>query len=394
MDMFDTKKIEKYLKKNFTGYCEHLLHMVEINSHSLNAKGLNRLSAYTSRLFKDLGFKAEKIPAENSPGAHHLFLSQKGAGPVSICYVSHLDTVFTEWEEKENNFKWKVKQGRAYGPGTSDIKGGTLMIYMVLDVLRQFNPELFSQVTWKIFLDATEETCSDDFGRLCLERMDDHTRACLIFEAGNIKGNSCYVVSRRKGRAVFTVEVLGRSSHAGSQHDKGVNAIVHLGQVIQDLASLTDYEQGVSVNVGIVQGGTALNRVPDHARADVEVRADNTEAFDRTVKKVLAWNKRKGRARVKVTLVHRVPAWSANGPTDELCRIWKKAGRELGMNVKTESRGGLSDGNWVWQTVPTIDGLGPAGGGEHTTGEYVDLTSIIPRILLNCRAISILLQEY
>jgi glutamate carboxypeptidase len=159
------------------------------------------------------------------------------------------------------------------------------VLYMMMDCLKRFAPEFFSSVSWRLFFDATEETVSDDFGALCLERMDAATRACLVFESGAFSRGIFPLVTARKGRAVFSIESEGRSAHAGTSHGEGVNAIVGLSSLIKELSALTDYSRGVTINVGSVHGGGEVNRVPDRARAEMEMRAFDNEAFRETEEK-------------------------------------------------------------------------------------------------------------
>ena len=393
--------VEHYLLENFSFFTNCFQEMVNINSHSNNTDGLNKLAAVTAEYFQELGFVAELIPSEYSGGAHHLKLFKQGRGEQSIVLLSHLDTVFTREEEQENKIQWRVDGDRIYGPGTNDVKGGTVIILMMMHVLKRFYQSLFDDVSWVVLLDATEETRSDDFGGVCIDSCDAATRACLVFESGGFMNNTFSLVTSRKGRAVFRVSVHGKSAHAGSNHQDGVNAIVHLSYMIQKFAGLTDYAQGLTVNIGTISGGSTLNRVPHYASVDLEMRASDHDVFEKARKTMLSFNGYKSKidpedkswAGVTVELIRQVPAWPVNELTGQLFEVWVEAGKLLKYSVREESRGGLSDGNWVWHRVPTIDGLGPAGADEHSAGEYVMISSFVPKIILNCEALRLLLEK-
>ena len=394
-------EIQHYLYERFDYFITCLQKMVSINSHSKNAEGLNELAGVTIEYFKKLGFVAELIPSEHSSGAHHLKLFKQGRGEQSIVLLSHLDTVFTREEEQENNIQWRVDGDRIYGPGTNDVKGGTVVILMMMHVLKRFYQSLFDDVSWVVLLDATEETRSDDFGGVCIDSCDAATRACLVFESGGFMNNTFSLVTSRKGRAVFRVSVHGKSAHAGSNHQDGVNAIVHLSYMIQKFAGLTDYAQGLTVNIGTISGGSTLNRVPHYASVDLEMRASDHDVFEKARKTMLSFNGYKSKidpedkswAGVTVELIRQVPAWPVNEHTGRLFAVWMEAGKLLNCSVQEEARGGLSDGNWVWHRIPTLDGLGPAGADEHSAGEYVLRSSFIPKTVLNCKALLMLLDD-
>ena len=401
-------RVSHFLEESKSRYLHILEEMVSINSWTENREGVRALGEYTADLFAGLGFTPEFVPSRNPLYGSHVILTRKGSGRASISCVSHLDTVFPPGEEQDHNFHFRLEGDRAFGPGTSDIKGGTLVMFMMLESLSHEVPSLFESVNWKLFFDASEETISDDFGTLCLDNMDAGTLACLIFEADGGRIDEFSLVTSRKGRAVFTIESFGRAAHAGSAHKSGANAIVHLCGIIERAAALTDYERGITVNVGMISGGMALNRVPDYAAAQVEMRAHDESVFRESVDAMLSLagsDPSGGKSlscTAKISLDRRVPSWPGNERTDHLFSVWEEAASVAGMRIVPEQRGGLSDGNWLWHRVPAIDGLGPLGGNEHCSGgpgkdrigqEFVITGSLAPKAALNALALVILLQS-
>jgi glutamate carboxypeptidase len=324
--------------------------------------------------------------------------------------VSHLDTVFPPEEEARNNFHWRAEGDRIYGPGTHDIKGGTAMIWLVLSALRSQAREVFEEMTWKLFWNSSEETLSQDFGEVCRKGFDHETLAALVFESEGRLGEDHLMVVARKGRATWRVTVSGRGAHAGAKHQQGANAIVQLSQTIQRIASLTDYSRDLTFNVATISGGTVLNRVPHSAVAEGEFRAFTSEAYAQGKTALLALAG-PGEVRspvdrfaceVKVEVLTESRPWPRNADTDRLAEIWQKSGTELGISVNVEERGGLSDGNLLWDAVPTLDGLGPWGDNDHCSErsadgskvpEFVDVTSFVPKAALNTVAILKLVEQ-
>ena len=381
-----------------------LREMVGINSFTGNREGVNRLACLTAECFAPLGFEAESVPSTNSDWGHHLVLTRPGTSQGSLAMISHLDTVFPPEEEARNHFHWQVEGDRIYGPGTHDIKGGTVMMWLVLSALKAHAPAKFDEITWRLFWNSSEEALSHDFGDVCRNQFDRHTLGALVFESEGRLGDERLLVVARKGRGTWRVTVKGRGAHAGSKHQHGANAVLQLGQTLQQVAALTDYQRDVTFNVATVSGGTVLNRVPHEAIAEGEFRAFTPERFV-WAKTALMKLAGPGQVRspvdryacnVEVELLGESRPWPRNPDTDRLAALWQKAGAELSLPVGLQERGGLSDGNLIWDAVPTLDGLGPWGDNDHCSErtadgsklpEFVEVSSFVPKAALNTVAI-------
>jgi len=402
--MQESAPLREYLEKQLPAALEMLRQMVGINSFTGNRDGVNRLACFTAECFAPLGFTAENVPSYNKAWGEHLVLTRRGRSDRSIAMVSHLDTVFPPEEEERNDFRWLPEGDRIFGPGTHDIKGGSVMIWLLVSALQSLAPKLFEDITWKLIWNSSEECYSPDFGELCRARFDSGTLAALVFESEGRAGKSSRMVVARKGRGTWRVTVSGRGSHAGGKHDHGANAIVQLGRTVQRIAALTDYTRGLTVNVGTICGGTVLNRVPHEAVAEGEFRTFTPEAFAYAKSSLLALAG-KGEVHspadgyvceVKVEVLTESSPWPRNAATDGLYKVWKQAADELGLAVDCEERGGLSDGNMLWDAVPTLDGLGPWGDNDHCSErsadgaklpEFVEVSGFVPKALLNVTAI-------
>ncbi len=397
-------QLADFLKQQLPAALELLKKMVAINSFTTNRNGISQLAKFTAESFRELGFTEDYTPSFRKDYGDHLVMTRPGRTTRTIGLISHLDTVFPPEEEKRNNFVWREAGERIYGPGVMDIKAGTVMIHLILSALRKIAPDVFEDITWKILLNSSEEVYSPDFGTLCLNRLGKETLAALVFESGVRSEKQFLVVTARKGRAVFRVTAEGRGAHAGSHHERGINAVVQISETIQRIAAVTNYSKGVTVNIGNVSGGTVINRVPHLATAELEMRSFSAEAYREAVNAIMALNG-KGSVKsaedgqvcdVKVELLTESPPWPRNDATLNLYQVWRETGRELGLTVLNEERGGLSDGNFICHAVPTLDGLGPNGDNAHCSEqsadgtkeqEYVDVASILPKATLNTLAI-------
>src|SRR5712671_6205606 len=149
--MENPDSLRKFLEPKMPAALEMLRGMVDINSYTTNREGVNRLGRFTAQCFAPLGFTAEFVPCTNPEFGDHLVLTRKGRSAKSIALISHLDTVFPPEEETRNNFHWQVEGDRIFGPGTVDIKGGTVMMWLVLVALREHEQKVFDDITWRLF---------------------------------------------------------------------------------------------------------------------------------------------------------------------------------------------------------------------------------------------------
>lgn len=396
--------LTQYLEGQLPAALDLLRQMVEMNSFTGNRAGVNALGRFTAGAFAPLGFTAEFVPSVNPNYGDHLVLTRAGRTQRSIALVSHLDTVFPPEEEARNNFRWQPEGDRIFGPGTHDIKGGTAMIWLVLQALRRQAPQVFEDITWKLFWNSSEETLSHDFGDVCKARFTNETLAALVFESEGRLADERLMVVARKGRGTWRATVTGRGSHAGAKHRHGANATVQLAHTIQRIAALTDYSRDLTFNVGTIAGGTVLNRVPHEAVAEGEFRAFTPEAYTHGKAALLALAG-PGEVRsvadryactVGLEILTESRPWPRNADTDRLAALWCEAGVETGQRVNVEQRGGLSDGNLIWDAVPTLDGLGPWGDNDHCSErsadgsklpEFVEVSGFVPKAVLNTTAI-------
>ncbi|HSH02630.1 MAG TPA: M20/M25/M40 family metallo-hydrolase [Anaerolineae bacterium] len=404
-------QIDAYLQDNYDTYLTMLQKMVGINSYTGNIAGIKQLAEFTAAQFAPLGFTPHYHDAYDPVYGQHLVLTKEGKTAQTVAFVTHLDTVFTAEEERINNFHWRPEGNKLYGPGTVDIKGGTVLIYMLLSAIKHTAPTLFHNTRWVILCDSLEETSGIGFRDLTEQYLDpEQTAACLVFEGGRRRQDEYWIVTARKGMAVFELLVHGRAAHAGAAPHHGANAVVQLAELIPKIHAFNDPQRDLTFNVGPIEGGTVVNRVPHFARAEIEMRAFDAQAYQDGLNQMLALNGYSSvkspidgfPCRVEVNVYRSMPAWPPNPATNKLAAIWEEACHHLGFICHHEHRGGLSDGNHIWDYVPTLDGLGPHGNNAHCSErtadgtkdqEYATADSFIPKTILNTLSIINLLTD-
>ena len=411
----DIDRLTHHLRGLLPGGLAFLRRMVAINSHTLNREGVRRNADLVQEAFGPLGFTYERIPAADPAHGEHLILTREGGSAGTIWLVTHLDTVYPPELEARCHFGWEETGDRIYGPGVVDIKGGTMMIHLVLSALKDMFPAAFERVTWKIGANACEEVLPPDFSRLVIEkncersdnRPGSEVLAILVFEPGAVCGDEFTYVTTRMGKAEFVVSAMGRSAHGGRPHH-GANAVVELADAITKLHALNDHSCGKLCNVGVVAGGTAVNVVPALSEARVEVRAGTPDSLREMIDAVLALRGPGSvvspadgfRCQVDVHKSLETAPMPENPGTARLFGLWQNAARLAGGRAVGECRGGLSDANFFWHHRPTLDGLGAPGGnlhcaerGEGREPEYLDVPSIVPKAVINTLAILDLINK-
>ncbi|MEO6908676.1 MAG: M20/M25/M40 family metallo-hydrolase [Abditibacteriaceae bacterium] len=395
--------LENHLQRSYPAAVRFLQELVSINSFTINAEGVNTNAQRIIEHFAPFNFQVRQEQCQLPGTGKHLILDS-GGDAQAIALISHLDTVFSPQEEEQNNFHWQPDGNIVYGPGTADIKGGTVMIWMMLDALAAQDPDLFHQTRWILLFNAAEEMLSLEFGEFCLRELPQNTKACLVFEPDREKKEDFSLVNSRKGRGAFEVHIMGRNAHAGASYREGANAIHQLAIVVDHLQSLTDLDHETTVNVGKIAGGSVTNTVPAEASAALEMRSFDEAHFRKTKEAILAMNgtgeiksaNGNHACTIKIRQLSENLPWPQNPATMNLLKTWQQAAASCGYQLTSTASGGLSDGNALWDIFPTVDGLGPRGGNGHcsfrsedgsTQPEFVDLSSFVPKALINCLAV-------
>ncbi|MDQ2828037.1 MAG: M20 family metallopeptidase [Chloroflexota bacterium] len=298
----------------------------------------------------------------------------RGAGRARLLLIGHLDTVYPPGWPREHPFH--VEGDIARGPGTCDMKAGVLVGLYALDALRAASFDDFAEIA---FILNGDEEVSSPVSSAVIAREALGRDAVLVLEAARENGD---IVSARKGFAQFDLHVQGRAAHAGVEPEKGRHALLELAHQIVALQALNGAIPGATVNVGVAAGGMRRNIVPDEARAELDVRARDAAGMDAIIAALRARTVRTSVPDVTVTLeggVVRAPM-EKSAASARLVAWCQEAARALGFAVQDAATGGGSDANNTAALgAPTIDGLGPIGGLDHSPHEYITISSVVPR---------------
>jgi glutamate carboxypeptidase len=334
-----------------------LRELVEIESPTYSP-GVRRVADVCARELDALGATPRFLDGD------HLVADLKGDG-APLLLVGHTDTVWPEGTLETMPFR--IENGRAYGPGAYDMKGCLVLMFEAIRLAGEQRRAL------RVFLTGDEEMGSRT-ARPHLEREAKECAAAFVVEPPGASGN---LKTARKGLGRFRLTVTGRPAHAGTHREDGVSAVEELAHQVLALHDLNDEERGVSVNVGVIRGGTSENVVAAEAQADIDVRVRRHEDRERLEATLAALEPRLHGASLQLGGGWTRPPLEPSAGGELLFAKAREHGRTLGLELESEASGGGSDGNIVGAIgVPVLDGLGAEGAGAHAPDEHVRLDSI------------------
>ena len=358
---------------NLDQFLKDLEYLVNIDSQSRDTEGVAAVAAYFEKAFAGIGWKVEK--KDFGPAVGPSLKITNGEAPYDSLLLGHLDTVFPKGTVAERPFARDEK--RAYGPGVNDMKGGLLFgLYAARALTEEGAPGSFCIVY------NSEEEIGSRRARPWIEELARESRTAVILEPARPNGN---LMNERKGLGRIDVTFHGKAAHAGVEPEKGVSAVNEMAHWIIGLHGLTDFGKGTTLNAGVVSGGTTPNVVPEKASMTVDVRIKIPEEKNRIDAKIAELKAHPATAGINVEADFFLtrPPMNPSPKTMKLCALVEEAGREAGVEVRWQGTGGGSDGNFTAALdVPTVDGLGPVGGGSHAVTEYVEIGEISSRFAL------------
>jgi glutamate carboxypeptidase len=290
-----------------------------------------------------------------------------GEGAEPIVLLCHHDTVWAEGTLTRLPFR--VDGDRITGPGSYDMKAGIVEAAFALERTRPRRPV--------VVLSTSDEEIGSASSRALIEETARKALAVLVLEPAASGGA---IKTARKGIADFILEVDGRAAHAGVEPEKGVSAIEEMAHQVLALKALADPASGTTINVGVVGGGTRPNVVAAQARAEIDVRFARASEADRVVAAIRGLQPRLPGSRLRISGgVDRPPMERSPGVV-RLAQLAQRLAGDVGFSLTETSTGGGSDGNFTAALgVPTLDGLGPDGGGAHADSEHLLLESWLQR---------------
>jgi glutamate carboxypeptidase len=347
---------------------------VEIETPTEAPEQVNKLADLVAAGYRDLPATLERIAGRDGCGDHLVARSSWGQGEPGILVLSHLDTVhpmgFIE------RLPFRIEGDSAFGPGIYDMKGGA---YLAYHAFRQACANGARPLLGVTQLYVSDEEIGSPTSRALIEAEGRRAKYVLVTEPARDGGK---IVTGRKGVARFEVFIKGVPSHAGTRPEDGRSAIRELGNVIQTLEAMNDLKRGISVNVGVVRGGTKPNVIAEEAYAEVDMRVPTIADADDLVPKILNLKSRTEGVSVKVTGELNRPPYEKGNAGAALYEHAKTLAAEIGFELVDTATGGGSDGNFTAPHTATLDGLGVDGKGAHTHYEQMYISSIEPRARL------------
>ncbi|HXH80925.1 M20 family metallopeptidase [Nocardioides sp.] len=361
-------------ERRFDAYVAELAELVAIDSGSHDTLGVTRVGDRVEVGLRGLGAVVER-PACVS-GAPAVVGRLHGRGTARILLCGHLDTVFATGTAIERPFA--VRDQIATGPGVCDDKGGLLSGITAMAALQACGFDDFATLT--LFATPDEEVGSPS-SRALLEDLARSHDVGLCLEGAREDGR---LVIARKGVVDVVLEITGRAAHAGVEPERGINAAVASSRLAVALGGLNGRWPGVTVNVGVVASGERPNVVPAQGRVVADVRAATTASFDAVVAEVHRLGEATlDGARVSIALEAAAPPWEPDAASTALADAALAVAGRLGLEVGLARTGGSADANLLAAAgLPVLDGLGPVGGNDHSPLEWLDLTSVVPRVVL------------
>ena len=380
MAALDPRALVPLVEARLDEYLDALAEMVYTDCGTFSPEGVNRIADRCEERFRRAGWEVERRQhrlAEGESSLGDLVIGRfPGDAASRVLLIGHMDTVFPEGTAAQRPFR--VQDGRATGPGVDDMKAGLLAGFFAVDTLRESGAPV-PRIT---YVCNPDEEIGSPFSKPAIRELAKDADVCLVLEAGRENGN---IVSARKGTTDFVIDIAGRAAHAGVEPHKGRSAILEAAHKVLALHGLNGRWPGVTVNAGVIAGGTRPNVVPDRCRLEVDLRAAEDRSFDAAGEEIA----RIGAASTVDGVTATVRALETHRPmqktesTARLVALAREIAAGLGFRVDDQATGGASDANTTaGMGVPTLDGLGPVGGGAHGPEEWLDVGSVIPRVSL------------
>jgi len=369
------QSILEYLAGQRDAMVEMLVSLVEKESPTDVVASQAAVQSQLSDALCELGFGVRHVPGRETGG--HLFAvpEHRERGKPAQLLIGHSDTVWPLGTLE--TMPVVVENGHVRGPGTFDMKAGIVQGIFALRALRELGHQPPATPVW--FINSDEETGSPESKRYVRLIAKHVARAFVLEPALGLVG---HLKTARKGVGRFVVRVHGKAAHSGLDPTGGASAIHELMHVVQRLHAITDLERGVTVNVGVVRGGSRVNVIAAEAEAEVDVRilsASDGEAITETIHAMRALTPGTS---LEIEGGIQIPPLERTARNRLLWQAATEAGGRLGMDLTEDISGGGSDGNTTSLYTATLDGLGSRGDGAHANHEHVEIESLVDRAAL------------
>jgi glutamate carboxypeptidase len=377
--VIELEALRAQVTDHLPAYLRDLERLVNIDCGSYTPAGVDEIGRWVSAYLEGMGADVEVRPDPTGRYGSTIVGTFSGTtGGSRVLLIGHMDTVFDPGTAAARRFR--IDDGVAYGPGVTDMKSGLIAgLYALRAILAEVRELPFERLT---FIANPDEEIGSPSSSEHIRAAAADVDAALVLECARANGD---IVSARKGILDTRIAITGRAAHAGVEPEKGRSAILEAARVVRGLHALNGRWEGVTVNVGKIGGGTRPNVVAERCDLEVDVRsttADGLREVEAAIREIAAASE------VPDTTVEvevRV-GWLPMEKLERSGRLVDHAqaiASRLGFDVKDTSTGGASDANTTsGMGVPSLDGLGPIGGNDHSPAEYLDVDSIVPRTTL------------
>lgn len=365
-----------YIEGHEDEIIQWLKEIVEIESPTDNRQAVNRVGQWIQDKVHALGGQIETIQSNHPNRGDHLIARWKGKDSQEkpLLIIAHMDTVWPIGTLKTMPFR--IEEDKIYGPGTFDMKGAIVFLLFAIKMIREMGVP-FTRTIHILF--NSDEEMNSQTSREIIDKEALQAEAVLIPEGG--VGEA--IITERKGILYFKITVTGRASHAGMDHEEGINAIEEIAYQILQIQRLTNYDTGTTLNCGIVKGGTRTNVIPEKAELEVDARVVTMNEAERLIEKMKSLQPVLDGSKLHVYSLIKRPPLERTKEVKRLFEIAKRCCVMQGYELTESSTGAISDGNLTAaRGIPTLDGLGPIGNGAHASHEHIVKSKMMKRILL------------
>ncbi len=368
--------VEAYMRTHLSQYIQELSGLCAIDSGTYYKTGVDEVARHLTGHMRSLGMDVTVF--EHEHWGNDILGTIHGQGRGTVLLLGHIDTVYPTGTAATRPVRYE--SDTIYGPGVYDMKGCVLAAIYGIEALIKLDYRSFGEIR---FLCVSDEEVSNRHSKDTIYNACQDCDGVLVLEGARENGD---LVSARKGGSWYKLSARGHAAHAGVEPEKGCNAIVELAHQIVQFQSLHGWREGITINVGRVAGGIATNVVPDYAEVTIDLRFQYKKDRFETEQRWHEMLQHKQIPGVELTLEtdtdNRDPMTCTDGNL-QLVRYAQKIARTLGFSVNHAATGGISDANYASDFgYPTLDGLGPVGGLDHSPNEYLVASSIAPRTAL------------
>lgn len=353
-------------------FLNHLEQLVRVESPSEDPAAINVAQELVAKWALALGGRVRRHRQKKFGDVYELRFGPRSSKRRPILMLGHLDTVWPSGTLKA--MPWREAEGKIFGPGTLDMKSGVMMALTAVSVLREL--ELLRPVT---LLLNSEEEIGSPISRPITERLAKESSAVFVLEPAQ----GLALKTARKGVGHYDVHVTGIGAHSGVDFERGHSAVLELARQIEIISGFTDLKRGLTVNCGVISGGTRSNVIAAEAHTEVDVRiarASDEKKVDRLFRSLKPVDPA---CRLTITGGINRPPMERKGGTITLFQQAKRLAADLGFVLDEASTGGGSDGNFTAALgIPTLDGMGAIGAGAHAAHEHIVMEHIVPRTAL------------